>query len=216
MATRSIVVPVISLAAGIVIAGSLWLGSAASRSATTEDATMLDLPGPAAWDGITLELRSVVGDVTIEGQPDAQGVRAEVQRIAKARTEPIARQMLDVSRPYLRWNDDQTAVIAGTEQPLDASDTAALTTTWIINVPAGMRISVRNDVGDVTVGGVLGDVSVRTDVGDVTVTGSVDAVTAIVDVGDVRIDTGAAATARSDTGTVWINGAEQTRPVASP
>jgi hypothetical protein len=188
--------------------GAWRMQTGGSPAVTVEDTTSLELDGPAPWSDVTLRVRSVVGDVTVVGDPDADGVTAELVRIAGGRNQAKAEALLAASPPRLAWSDDRTQIIAETDRPLGrAAD--HLRTTWRFTVPAALGVSVRTDVGVVDVQRLAGETNVRTDVGDITVVDGGGPVTAVADVGDVSVMTSGAATARTDVGRVWINGVEQ-------
>lgn len=215
---RRPVIGIICLALGVAAGlGARHMSQRGARTATTMDETVaLEVSGEPAgegWSDVTVRIRSILGDVTVTGDPDADAVRAEVVRYGTGRTPAEAEAEIRAIAPFLRWSDDRTVVIAGAtisdERILDPL------TTWRLIVPARASVSIRTDVAAVTIRDVDGPVDVRTDVGDVTVAGSGGTVTAITDAGDVDVAAEGDVTAHTDIGRVWVNGVEQTSGLAS-
>lgn len=201
-------IPVACVAVAVSATGLWWSLSSGRYTSTATSTDTLELSGAEAWDRVTLSLRSIVGDITVEGDPDLDAVRVEVTRTVNARSDSRAERALTERQPFLRWSGDGATASLGTDESGDGPG-FELITEWLVLVPAAMQVSVRNDVGTVEVSDVAGEIRVRTDVGGVTVIDAGGTVHAATDVGDVRVASTGDVTARSDAGRVWINGVEQ-------
>lgn len=181
--------------AGALLALALLSGCGGWGSYAHEAATIVELEAEPTNE---LRVEGDVGDIRIVSNPDRDTIHAIVQLVGKGHTpEQAKRAMAELSCEFVTVD----GVLTGRLVHPKATKNTPYEGRWSIEVPEGLSITVRNDVGDVNVFCEGSDVDVRTDVGDVWIGAAANA-DAFTDVGAVWISASGRIAAQTDVGDV--------------
>jgi hypothetical protein len=182
----------------------------------------LTLTAPVAGDELILD--NNVGDVVVQADTTAKEVSAIATKVGRGSSANEAEKALEEIDVSLASDGEHGPLRAKTHQPKCCAF-RNYSVSWKITAPPDLKISVTNDVGDVSVLKFRRDISVKNDVGNLTVTcdpagsgnvnvatgvgniratDSVNGLAAKTDVGSIHASAGGAVDLRSNVGNVTL------------
>jgi len=114
----------------------------------------------------SLELRNVVGDITVKAGSGREAT-VEIVRVSRGRTDADAKQGLARVTAEVSTRGDRGSVIA--EYPDERRPNYAVSVAMTVTAPAGTQLNVISITGDVTVTGIKGETSINTTTGAIDV-----------------------------------------------
>ncbi len=180
----------------------------------------LTLTAPA--NGNQLILDNSVGDVVVRADPAAKEVSAVVTKIGKGSSENEANKALEQIKVSLATEGANGPIRAQAHQP-NTTAFRNYEVCWQVTAPPGLKVNVTNDVGNICVHGIRGDVTLKNDVGnstvccdpagnsavsiengvgDIRVSDSKNGLKATTDVGNIQASAGGSVDLRSNVGNV--------------
>lgn len=182
----------------------------------------LTLTAPATGNELIVD--NGVGQVVVRADPDAKEVSAVVTKIGKGSSENEANKALEQIQVSLASEGGNGALRATAHQP-NSSAFRNYEVNWELTAPPGLKVRVTNDVGNIHVHGIRGDVTLKNDVGttsvtcdpagtgvvsiengvgDVRVSDSYSGLSATTDVGNIQASAGGSVNLRSGVGDVKL------------
>jgi hypothetical protein len=112
----------------------------------------------------SLELRNVIGDITVKAGGSREA-SVEIVRMSRGKTEADAKLGLERVTAEVTSRGDRATVIA--EYPNERRSNYYVSVAYAVTAPAGARVLVQTITGDVTLTGIKGETSVSTTTGSV-------------------------------------------------
>ncbi len=156
-----------------------WGQSQRSRATQTDRETRRFSVGPAGQ----LDLETLSGDITIR-PTSGNNIVVEIVRESRGTDDAAAKQGL--ARVVVESEERGGRVTVKTRYPNGRSE-YSVNVNYIVEAPAGTRISTQSISGNVTVNGITGELSVNTTSGDVEITGATRLTSATAVSGDVTL-----------------------------
>ena len=119
----------------------------------------------------SLELRNVIGDITVKAGGGREA-SVEIVRVSRGRTEADAKLGLERVTAEVTSRGDRATVIA--EYPNERRPNYFVSVAYNVTAPAGARVLVQSITGNVTLTGIKGETSVNTTTGAVEIAQAAD------------------------------------------
>lgn len=190
-----------ALAAALAPSGCISVDEAAFKAQSRETLSV------AAAAGSVTRLRVVneVGDVEVRSDPSAEEVRAELVRTGRGPSPEEAEAALkELVVSLAPVGNEPGTVLATMSRPPKPLKGRHYSVDWRIVAPAGLRLEVTTNVGDISAEGFTGGVALKSDVGDISASGFAGGIEAQAQVGDMTLSGKGPVTARSDVGDISI------------
>jgi hypothetical protein len=119
----------------------------------------------------SLELRNIVGDITVKAGGGREA-SVEIVRVSRGKTEADAKLGLERVTAEVTSRGDRGSVVA--EYPNERRPNYAVSVSMTVTAPAGTRLSAISITGNVTLTGIKGETSVSTTTGSVEIAQAAD------------------------------------------
>ena len=188
---------------GVILAGFAVVAITAgcSRPFSARERMALTAPMPAQ----RLIVRTSLGNITVNADPAATEITADVVKTGQGSTQAQAHAALGdiIVALSARQGDDQT-VVATAEHPAQ-TPSRSYEVEWIITAPPGLAVEVYSHLGNLEINGFEKAALADSDMGDITARGLVHGIRARTDLGKVNVEGGGPVDVRTDCGDIQVH-----------
>lgn len=164
---------------------------------TSREHLTLTAPAPAM---ATFILRNAVGEVTLQADPAATEVRAEIVKIGKGSSPQQADAALEQIEVSLETHPGRSEAVEARAEHPPGGPIRNYEVEWKLTAPPGFALDVSTQVGDIVAEGFSGGATFKTDVGDIKTSGKHLGLSAKTGVGDIHAEAAGRIDVRTDVG----------------